>query len=136
MTIPGTKPTGEFKLNFGKGCYAFLHTKLPGKKAVLSRFKKQTVEIVENPLAYQPDFTICLDTNSKHKSQGCARFAQKTTCCRLSVRNSSYLLKQPNAFNANFTCFFGSPDKAGVCDQLYFEARMAFFYSSLNRNSG
>ncbi len=27
---------------------------------------------------YRADFTICLNTNSKHKSQGCAHFTRKS----------------------------------------------------------
>ncbi len=57
-------------------------------------------------LSYQTDFTICLATNSKHKSQGCARFPRKSCAVpakipetrRTSSNNSNFLTPSPLVF--------------------------------------
>ncbi len=45
--------------------------------------------------AYQPDFTICHDTNSKHKSLGCVRFARKSYV--LSAKSSELVVPPQTA---------------------------------------
>ncbi|RIH63324.1 hypothetical protein D1164_20265 [Mariniphaga sediminis] len=50
-------------------------------------------------MPYQADFTLCLDANSKQKSQGCVRFTRKnyvlpakiTETRRTSSNNSNFL---------------------------------------------
>ena len=57
-------------------------------------------------LSYQTDFTICVKTNSKHKSQGCVRFSRKSYAMtakipetrRTSSNNSNFLTPSPLVF--------------------------------------
>ena len=44
---------------------------------------------------FQPDFTICHDTNSKHKSLGCVRFARKSYV--LSAKSSELVVPPQTA---------------------------------------
>ena len=72
-----------------------------------SRFKHVRCLCFYYSMAYQPDFTICHDTNSKHKSLGCVRFARKTYVLPAKSSELPRVLgvKQPNSFNADITCF-------------------------------
>ena len=61
---------------------------------------------------YQADFTLCLSTKSKQKTQGCGRFTRKSYVLSAEIPElpdfhrdrQSFLLKQQEFFNAFNTC--------------------------------
>jgi hypothetical protein len=82
-------------------------------------------------------FTFCLDTKSKQKSQGYARFAQKTGVHRLKSPKLvlSYRRElQTRAIFASLHLFFGSQDKAApICMSKTCKNRTALFFTIIGK---
>jgi len=56
-------------------------------------------------LPYQADFTIWLDPNSKHKTQGCVHFPRKSYVLPAKIPELVVPPQTAEIFNAFKTCF-------------------------------
>jgi hypothetical protein len=68
--------------------------------------------IREMILSYRTDFTIWLGPNSKHKTQGCARFPRKSYAMPTKITELVVPPQTSVIFLRRHRLFSGSPDEA------------------------